>query len=316
MTLLLFTGKRLAALVATVVIASALIFLAFALTPVDPATVLAGGSRPDPATLAQIRHQFHLDAPLWQRYLIWAGGLLSGNLGESFVYRAPVASLIGLRIETTLMLTAYAAILIIALGVGSGILAALSGRAVDRSITVAGSVLMGAPTFVMAMFLIWLFSQQLNWFPVYGSGTGFLDMVWHLTLPAVAMSCAYLAFLSRITRTAVRAQLSSEHVETALSRGIRRRGIVAGHVLRNASPEVFAVSGITIAGLIASTAVAETAFGVNGIGSLLVQAAVRKDLPVVLVISLIMVVAFVVINTIVDIINVAIDPRIAQGRIA
>lgn len=314
MIILLFTSKRLLALVVTVFIASVLIFLAFALTPGDPATVLAGGSRPDPATLAQIRHEFHLDAPLWQRYVIWVGGLLRGDLGESFVYRTPVGELIGPRIETTLMLTAYATILIIVFGVGSGILAALSGRITDRAVTVVGSILMGGPTFVVAMFLIWVFSQKLDWFPVYGSGDGFFDMIWHLTLPAVAMSCAYLAFLSRITRTAVRTELGSEHVETATSRGIHRSAIVTGHVLRNASPEVFAVSGITIAGLIASTAVAETAFGVNGIGSLLVQAAGRKDLPVVLVISLIMVVAFVVINTIVDMINVAIDPRIAQGK--
>ncbi|MFC6714150.1 ABC transporter permease [Branchiibius cervicis] len=209
-------------------------------------------------------------------------------------------------------MTAYAALLILTVGIGSGILAALSGRIVDRSITVIGSILMGAPTFVVAMFLIWLFSQKLSWFPVYGTGDGLLDMLWHLTLPAVAMSCAYLAFLSRITRTAVRSALGSEHVETATSRGISPRAIITRHVLRNASPEVFAVSGITVAGLIAATAVAETAFGVNGIGALLVQAAGRKDLPVVLLISLIMVVAFVVINTIVDLINVAIDPRLAQ----
>lgn len=313
MSIMLFTGKRLAALVITVLIASVLIFLAFALTPGDPATVLAGGSRPDPTTLAEIRHEFHLDDPLWQRYLIWIGGLFRGDLGESFVYRTSVSSLIGPRIETTTILVAYAAILIVLFGVGSGIVAALSGRFVDRAVTVLGSILMGAPTFVVAMFLIWVFSQQLDWFPVYGSGDGLGDILWHLTLPAVAMSCAYLAFLSRITRTAVRTELGSEHVETATSRGLRRRAVITGHVLRNASPEVFAVSGITIAGLIAATAVAETAFGVSGIGSLLVQAAGRKDLPVVLVISLIMVVAFVVINTIVDMINVAIDPRIAQG---
>ncbi|ERK69773.1 ABC transporter permease [Leifsonia aquatica] len=316
MNVLLFTGKRLLALAVTLIIASVLIFLAFALTPGDPAAVLAGGSRPDAQTLAEIRHQFHLDAPLWQRYLIWVGGLLTGDLGESFVYRTPVADLIGPRLETTLVLTSYAALLILVFGVGSGIVAALSGRIADRTVTIAGSILMGAPTFVVAMFLIWLFSQQLDWFPVYGSGTGLADMLWHLTLPAVAMSCAYLAFLSRITRSAIRGQLYSEHVETATSRGVRRSAVVIRHVLRNASPEILAVSGITLAGLIASTAVAETAFGVSGIGSLLVQAAGRKDLPVVLVVSLIMVVAFVVINTVVDLVNVAIDPRLAQRRTA
>jgi peptide/nickel transport system permease protein len=312
MTVPIFLAKRLVALVVTVVIASVLIFLAFAFTPGDPAAALAGGSRPNAATLAQIRAQFHLDDPLWQRYAYWAHDLLTCNLGQSFVYRTQVTNLIEPRITTTLCLVAYAALLIVVFGVGSGILAALSGRIVNRGVTIVSSVLMGAPTFVVAMGLIWLFSQQLGWLPVFGNGSGFVDTVRHLTLPAVAMSCAYIAFTSRITRAAVRAELGSEHADTARARGLRPGAIIRGHVLRNASPEVLSVSGITVAGLVAGTAVAETAFGLNGIGSLLVQAASRKDLPVVLILSLFMVTTYVVINTIVDVINVVVDPRLAR----
>ncbi len=312
MVFLTFVAKRVLGLLATVLVASILIFAAFSLTPGDPAAALAGGVTPNPATLAQIRHQFHLDDPIWLRYIHWMVSLVTGDPGTSFVYGTKVSGLILPRVETTALLAGYAALLIIVIGVGSGIVAALRGRHVDRAITVAGSILMGAPTFVVAIFLIWIFSTELGWFPVYGAGSGLADRLWHLTLPAVAMSCAYLAFISRITRTSMRQTMTSEHVETALSRGIPWRLIVRRHILRNASPEIFAISGITIAGLIAATAVAETAFGINGIGSLLVEAAARKDLPVVLIISLIMVVAFVLINTIVDIINAAIDPRLTQ----
>lgn len=271
---------------------------------------------PNPATLQQIRLQFHLDDPLWLRYVHWMGDLITGHLGTSFVYRADVASLIGPRLGTSLLLVAYAAVLIVVFGIGSGVLAALRGPKTDRSVTVVASVLMGAPTFVVAIFLIWLFSQQLNWFPVYGTGDGLGDQLWHLTLPAIALSCAYVAFVSRVTRTAIRAELFSEQVETARSRGIPWALTVRRHILWNATPEILAVSGIAVAGLIAGTAVAERAFGINGIGSLLVDAASRKDLPVVLILSLILVVVFVLVNTIVDVINVAIDPRIAERRTA
>jgi peptide/nickel transport system permease protein len=310
---MLFLGRRLGALVLTVVVASVVIFASMALAPGDPAAALAGGMTPNPQTLAAIREQFHLDEPFLTRYVLWAQGLVSGDLGTSFVYRTDVADLIAPRVGTTLLLMTYSAVLILALGIGSGLLAALRGGGTDRSVTVVTSALMGAPTFAIAILLIWVFSQLLNWFPVFGTGEGLLDQLWHLTLPAIAMSCAYLAYVSRMTRTAVREEMFSEHAETARSRGLPEAVVTRRHVMRNASPQVLAVSGIVIAGLLASTAVAESAFGVRGIGSLLVEAAGRRDLPVVQILSLVMVVAFVVVNTTVDLVNAAIDPRIVTG---
>jgi peptide/nickel transport system permease protein len=311
---LLFVARRVLGLVVTVAVASIAIFAVLAIAPGDPAAALAGGSVPNPATLAAIREQFRLDEPIVVRYLGWLGDVLTGDFGRSFVYRADVADLIAPRIGTTLLLVAYSAAIILIVGIGSGVLAALGGRIADRAVTAVASVAMGAPTFVVAIFLIALFAVTLDWFPVFGSGVGFWDSVHHLTLPAVAMSFAYLAFVSRLTRSAVRTELYSEHVDTARSRGIRPRHYLMSDVLRNATPQVLAVSGITIASLFAATAVAEQAFGVNGIGSLMVEAAARQDLPVVQLLSLFMVVAFVVINTLVDIANALIDPRtVAKG---
>lgn len=308
---LLFTGRKLLELVVTLLLSSLLIFSALFIAPGDPAALLAGRN-PDPATVEHIRVQMGLDQPFLVQYWHWLTAVLHGDLGRSYIYRANVIDLIVPRMNTTLLLVAYSAVIILILGIGSGILAALSRRRVDRTVTVVTSVLMGAPTFVVAIFLITVFALYLDWFPVYGSGSGFWDSLYHLTLPAIAMSCAYLAFVSRITRSSVRAEMYAEHVDTARSRGIAPALFIPHHVLRNASAQIFAVSGITVAGLFASTVVAEQAFGVNGIGSLLVEAASRQDLPVVQVLCLFLVACFILVNTAVDLINAAVDPRIAQ----
>jgi peptide/nickel transport system permease protein len=198
-----------------------------------------------------------------------------------------------------------------------GALAGLRGRRTNQLVTAVTTLAMGAPTFVMAIVLIWLFSTQLSWFPVYGSGEGLTDKLWHLTLPALALSFTYVAYVAQITRAAVGAELASEHVDTARARGLPHRTIVRHHVLRNASGPILAISGLTIAGLFAGTAVAEQAFGVNGIGSLLIQSASKQDLAVVQILAMFMVAAFVVVNTAVDVVNVVLDPRLAdKGAIA
>ena len=309
-----FVLRRLGVLVVTLVVASVAIFAALALAPGDPAAAFVGGTTPSPDAVAAIREQYHLDDPFWSRYWDWASNLLTGHIGDSFVYQTNIATLVGPRLQVTLLLVLLSATLIMLFGVGSGIVAALSRAGIDRAITVLNAVLMGVPTFVVVIVLILVFSRTLDWFPVYGTGEGLLDVLHHLVLPAVAIAIAYLAFVSRVTRTAVRTELTSEHVETARSRGIPYHVIIRKHVLRNGSAEVFSVAGITIAGLIAGTAVAERAFGINGVGALLVDAASRRDIPVVQIISLFMVGAFVVMNSLVDVVNTLIDPRIGQGR--
>jgi peptide/nickel transport system permease protein len=309
--LVAFVARRMVALVLTLVVSSVVIYGALAVAPGDPAALLAGGSIPNPQALEQIHKEYHLDDPFLSQYGHWASGLLHGDLGRSIVFRDDVSHLITTRVVNTIMLVAYAALLILVVGVGLGIAAALRGGRTDTAVTIGTTIAMGAPTFVMSILLIWLFSTKLSWLPVYGSGAGFVDKLKHLTLPAIALACTYVAYVSRITRAAVTAELRSEHVDTARSRGIPYGTLVRRHVLRNASAPILAVSGLTVAGLLAGTAVAEQAFGVNGIGSLLVDAAAKKDLAVVQVISLFMVAAFVVVNTLIDAVNALLDPRTA-----
>jgi peptide/nickel transport system permease protein len=307
----LFALRKVGVLVTTRLVSSLVIFLALHLAPGDPATAIAGGSKPNPENLARIRAEYNLDDPWWSQYLHWLHGVVTGDMGTSLVYRTDVGPLLTERLLSTALLVGYAGALILLGGIGLGVLAGLRGRATRTVVSLITTVAMGAPTFVVAIVLIAVFATTVDWFPIYGSGSGVLDRLHHLTLPAIALSMSYIAYVATVTRAAVDEEKTSEHVETAVSRGIPPAHITRRHVLRNAVAPILTVSGLSIAGLFAGTAVAEQAFGVNGIGSLLVDAAARKDLAVVQIISLFMVAAFVVVNTVIDTVNAILDPRTA-----
>lgn len=303
---------RLGGLLLTLFLASIAIFSAVLLTG-DPIAALAGGAKPTPELIAQIRAEFHLDEPVWVRYGQWLAGVLQGDFGRSFVYRTDVMTLVAPRFGITLQLVLLTVVIILVIGVGSGVLAATRGGTVDRTVSILTSLGMALPTFVVAILLIWIFAVALGWFPVYGAGEGVWDRLWHLVLPSTSLAVLFLAYISRITRSALVAQLHSEHVDTARVRGIPKHRIFAVHVFRNASPQILAISGTTIAGLFAASAIAEVAFGLGGIGSLLVQAAARADLPVVQIVSLLLVTIFVVLNAAADLVSALIDPTSVAG---
>ena len=305
--------ERLGGLLLTLFLASMVIYSAVLLTG-DPIAALAGGAKPTPELIEQIRAEYHLDDPVWSRYWRWLTGALQGDFGRSFVYKTPVVTLVAPRFGITLQLVLLTVLLILVSGVGSGILAATRGRVVDRTVGTLTSLGMALPTFVVAILLIWIFAKSLGWFPVYGEGEGSWDRLWHLILPAISLAVLFIAYISRVTRSSLVAQLHSEHVDTATVRGIPRRRIFGVHVFRNASPQILAIAGTTIAGLFAASAIAEVAFGLGGIGSLLVQAAARADLPVVQIVSLLLVTIFVVMNAVADLISAIIDPSsVAEG---
>ena len=301
-------GNRLVSFAVTLFVASVVIYGALYLAPGDPATLLAGGHA-TPSVIASIARQEHLNQPFVVRYWDWLAGVLHGNLGESFLYKQPVASLIGGRVLNTVFLVVYASILIIVGGVALGLLAALRRRT-GVVITVGTSIGLATPSFVAAIILITIFAVNLKWFPVFGAGTGFAGRLSHLTLPAIALALSWLAYTAQLTRAAVHEELGKEHVETAHSRGIKQRRVVSRHVVRNAMIPITTVSGLTVAGLIAGDVVVEQAFGINGLGSFLVQSALDKDFASVQAVALILVTAFVLINVIVDLWSLVLDPRL------
>lgn len=306
---------RAAGLLATLLVTSFLVFSSIYLAPGDPINFLIRGRSPSPEAIAAIKEQYFLDQPFLSQYWHWLVGVLHGDFGRSFEFRQSVSQVIADRLPTTLFLISYAAVIVLVVGLALGIVGALrAGRASDKVTLVLSTVLAAIPSFVAAILLISVFAVRLGIFPTFGSGDGgFLDSVYHLTLPAIALSLTFVAMLSRVTRSSMLEELGREHVEVATSRGGTRGDVVRRHVLRNALGPITTISGLLVAGLLVSTSVIESAFGITGIGSLLVRSVDKSDFPVVQAITLVVVATFVVVNLVVDMLQPWIDPRIQAG---
>lgn len=305
-----FLSRRLLAAVVTLLVSSFVVFSALYLAPGSPLSLLTGGRSLPPDAIASISAQYHLDDPFLQRYWYWLTDALSGNLGESLQFRQEVWPLLQPRIGVTLLLLGYATLLMVLFGVGLGVLSALRKGATDTAVLAGTAVWIATPPFVTSLVLVFVFSVELGWLPTSGAGEGVAGRLEHLTLPALALALSGMAYVARITRSAMNAELVNEHVELARSRGIPERTVIRRHVLRNAMIPITTVSGISIAALVAASVVVEHAFGIGGVGSYLVQAVSGKDFAVVQAIMLLLVAAFIVINTLVDIAYALLDPRI------
>lgn len=306
-------GRQLLATLVALVASTIVIFGSMYLAPGDTLRFLSGGRTLTPEAEAAFREQFSLDDPLPVRYLNWVTSALQGDFGVSLVSRVPVTEVIAPRIGTSALLLIMASVIMIVLGVSAGLLAGLAGPRTDTAVTAIVNLGMAIPQFVVAALLTAVFAVGLGWFPVFGSGSDGFDRVYHLVLPAIALALASTAYIARIARVAVREQRSSEFVETARSRGLPSSLVIRRHVLRNALIPITTVAGLSIAGLVASSVVVETAFGLNGLGSLLVQSVLAKDFAVVQAVSLILVVLFLAVNLIVDTLYVVLDPRLRTG---
>ncbi len=308
-----FFLRRLAMLLATLLVSSFVIFSALYLAPGNPIAVLSGGRTLPPDSIKILEARYHLNDPFPAQYGLWLKGALHGDFGISIALRENVSTLIASRIGTTAALVLYASVLILLIGIGLGLVAGLRPGFLDTSVLAVTAFSAAIPSFVAAIVLILLFSVKLSLFPSLGNGQGFLGTIYHLTLPAVALAISSLAIVARVTRATVREEFQREHVQTAVSRGIPYRQLVRRHVLRNAAIPITTISGITVASLIAIAAVVERAFGLNGLGAYLVSAASSKDFAVVQGISLVLVTAFVVVNVLVDVLYAVLDPRVNLG---
>lgn len=305
--------RRLLGLVLTLFVTSFVVFGATSVAPGDPIAFLTGGRSVDPKTVAELRSHYHLDEPFLSRYWQWLSGVLHGDLGQSIIARQNVTDLIGSRVLTTVLLVTYAAVLILVAGISLGIVSALRKGPIDNVIMLATTAGMALPSFLTAVVLIIVFATGLGWFPVFGPGAGIADRLWHLTLPAVALAVSATAMVSRLTRAAVRQELDGDHVQTAISRGIPQHLVIRRHVLRNALIPITTVSGLTVSGLIVGSLVVERAFNLNGLGAFLIESVTKSDYPVVQAIVLLLVTAFVILNTVVDVLYLLIDSRIRPG---
>ncbi|MFI1018685.1 ABC transporter permease [Streptomyces sp. NPDC020965] len=308
-----FLAGRLAGLFVTLPVAGFIVFAGLYLAPGSPESVLFGNTTPTAERRAAVREQYGLDEPFLTRYLYWIGDILQGDLGTSFVGNQPVATRIGAVFETTLHLVAVTAVLVAVIGLGLGLLAALWPGPVDSAVSALTATAAGVPGFVAASVGISVFAVRLDWFPAYGAGgEGFAGRLHALILPALSLALISSALLARVTRAAIRDELGKEYVQTARARGIPVRRIVRRHVLPNAAPPIVTAGGLVVAALFAGTVVVENAFGLPGMGSLLIGSVNQKDFPTVQAVTLLMVTAFVVVNLAVDTVQRLLEPDRSQ----
>ncbi|MEU8133720.1 ABC transporter permease [Streptodolium elevatio] len=315
MNLLRFAVRRLLEMAVTLLGASFVVFGAMYLAPGNPASFLLAGRSASPAALAAIEKQYHLDDPFLEQYLRWLGNVLHGDFGRSLEYRTDVSDLLSSRLPTTLLLVGMALVLVVLLGLALGWLAAVRGGAVDSTVLVGTTFAVGTPAFVAAILLQGFFAVELGWFPSSGSGSGhgIGQMMWHLTLPSLALALYLVGLLARVTRSAMLEALEGEHVVVARSRGVPERHVVRRHVFRNALGAVLTTAGLIVSTLMVCTVLVETAFSVGGIGQLLELAATTKDFPTVQAICLIIIGLFMTVNLVVDLLLPLVDPRITLG---
>ncbi|MFD7322661.1 ABC transporter permease [Streptomyces sp. NPDC059875] len=308
-----FAARRAAEMAVTLLVASFVVFGAMYLAPGSPASFLLSGRSASPEALAAVNARYHLDDPFALRYLHWLGDVVQGDFGRSLTYRTEVSRLLADRLPTTLLLITMALVVVVTAGLLLGRIAAVRGGTTDATVLVATTFAVGTPSFVAAVLLQGLLAVKLGWFPSSGAGDGFLDMVWHLTLPALALALYLIGMLARVTRTAMLEALDSEHVTVARSRGVPERLVIRRHVLRNSLGTVLTTGGLIVSTLLVCTILVETAFSIGGIGQLLELATTTKDFPTVQAISLVIVALFMAVNLVVDLVLPLVDPRITLG---
>jgi peptide/nickel transport system permease protein len=307
--------RRLGAAVVLLLITSLIVFMFIHIAPGSPETILLGGRPANPATVAAIRAKYHLNDGIALQYWLWLTGVLHGNLGDSIIFHQSVGTVVGSRILPTFELGLLATVLVFFFGLSAGLIAAVRrGRLADHVVSTVTIVAASFAPYVSAILLIAVFAVSLRWFPVFGLGQGGLDRVYHLALPAIALAASLIALIARVTRASMGHALDQEYVQTARSRGFSEWRVVGRHALRNALVPVLTISGLVAGYLISGAVLVEYTFGLNGLGSLLIQAVQEKDFAVVQAVTLIFTAAFLVINLVVDLLYGVVDPRVRLTR--
>ncbi len=281
------------------------VFLLLYVAPGDPVLQMVG-ERADEATIARLRAELRLDDPLPTQFAHYAGGVLRGDLGNSYITRRPILQDILERFPNTLLLAGAAMLLASVIGISLGILSArYPGGWLDRASLGVAYVGISFPVYWVGLILILVFAVTLRWLPASGFGS------WeYLVLPALALGSRSIAFLARVTRSSMLETLGSDFVRTARAKGVRERGVVLHHALRNALIPVITVLGLDFGYYLTGSILTETIFSWPGIGRYVVNAIARRDLPAIQGSVLFLSVVFVLVNLITDLAYAKADPRV------
>jgi peptide/nickel transport system permease protein len=305
--------QRLLALIPVVLVVATVAFVLIHLAPGDPASVIAGpdASAEDVATIAR---QLGLDQPVPVQLARWYGRLLQGDLGRSIFLRKPVTEAILDRVEPTLLLTLFAVLIAVALGLPAGVLSArYHNSATDQAFMMLALAGISIPNFLLGLLFVLVFGVWLGWFPVAGYSP--LEYGWpatlrSLVLPAFALGLVQSALIARIARSSMLDVLREQFVVTGRAKGLGERAVVYKHALRNALVPTVTVIGISFAVLISGAVVVETVFNIPGLGRLIISAVLRRDYPVVQGVVLVVAGVYMLVNLVVDLSYLLIDPRV------
>jgi peptide/nickel transport system permease protein len=309
-------SRRLAGLAITLLVVSLVIFAVMDFLPGDPASIMLGTSA-SPETLAALRHELGLDQPLLIRYGQWLAGVFSGNLGQSYTYGVPVAGLIVERLAVTLPLSMIAIVLSVVIALPLGVLAAARrGGIVDAIATVFSQISIAVPAFWVALLLIILFSSTLGLMPAGGFpgwDAGLLPALQALLMPAVALALPQAGVLTRVARSAVLDTMHEDFARTAVAKGLSRRTVLWRHIVPNALVPILTILGLQFTFLVAGAVLVENVFNLPGLGRLAFQALSQRDIIVMQDVVLFFAGLVIVMNFIVDLSYLAIDPRMRKA---
>jgi peptide/nickel transport system permease protein len=311
--MLIYILRRLVQLVIVLVVVGVVAFLLIHLAPGDPASVMLGPN----ATLDQVerlKKQLALDQPLPVQFAAWASRAVRGDLGISHFAQKPVLQVLAQRAEPTLILTSMSILVALLIGVPAGIVSALRrGTAVDQAVLAMALVGASVPSFWLGLSLILYFAVHLGWLPSSGIvpfAAGGLRSLRYYVLPALALGFPNSALITRITRSSMLDVLQQDYVRTAESKGLAPGRVILRHSLRNALVPILTVVGLTVASLMGGAVVTETVFSIPGVGRLVVQSVLRRDYPVIQAAILLVATIYVLVNLLVDLLYLWVDPRI------
>lgn len=311
-----FAARRLAQFLPTLLLVSIVVFLMVRAIPGDAAHVLLGPTA-KPAQIDALREQMGLNRPIWVQYGRWIDGVVHGDLGRSWINNYPVAKLIRQKLPATISLAIGAMIFALAIAIPVGVISAIKqGSWFDRFAALYNALMLAVPTFWLGVLLVLVVSLKLKWIPPSGYVRVADDPVRGiklLLLPSTTLGVYLSAIFARFLRSSISEVLEQDYVRTAYAKGLARRRVVAGHVMRNAMIPVVTMLGLQFGGLLGGAVIVEAIFDIPGLGRLLVTSISSRDYSVVQGTILLAAVAYLVVNLVTDLLYGLLDPRI-RGR--
>lgn len=305
--------RRLLTLVPILLLVALIAFMLMHLTPGDPAAIMLGPEAM-PKDIEQLRNELGLTRPIPVQFVIWLSRALQGNFGNSYYYGKPVLTVIMERLEPTFLLTIYSLVISMLIGIPCGVIAAVrSNSATDQATMVMALLGVSVPQFWLALNMIILFAVYLGWFPPTGYrplSSGFGGNFYYLFMPSFTMGFTHAAIIARMTRATMLEVIREDYIRTARAKGMREFFVIMKHALRNAFVEIVTVIGMVFAFAIAGAFVLEILFNIPGVGSLVINAVKRRDFPVIQGAMIFTATVIVLVNIVVDVIYVYLDPRI------